>query len=70
MPRENGFFACQNLPAGVRDGAGRSPDTPPEYASRLRRYVRLQLRNLAYPQAFRGCLDAVWSTKLGPRPAP
>jgi hypothetical protein len=58
------------MPSSVRDGAGRAPDTPAEFAARLRYYVRSQLRNLPYRLAFRGCLDAVWSPRLGPRPSP
>ena len=69
-PRENGHYACQNMPSGVRGRAGRAPDTPAKFAARLRYYVHKQLHELAYRPSFVGCLDAVWTPKLGPRPAP
>jgi hypothetical protein len=69
-PRENGFYACQNMPSDVRGRAGRAPDSPAEFAARLRYYVRKQLHELAYRPSFRGCRDAVWTATLGPRPAP
>jgi hypothetical protein len=69
-PRENGFYACQDMPSWVRGRAGRAPDTPRKFAARLRYYVHKQLHELAYHPSFLGCLDAAWTPRLGPRPTP
>jgi hypothetical protein len=68
--RENGYYACQNMTRWVRGRAGRAPDTPAKFAARLRYYVHKQLHELAYRPSFLGCLDAIWTPKLGPRPSP
>ena len=68
--RDDGFYACQNMPAGVRGRAGHAPDSPRAFAVRLRIYVHLQLRDDPYRPAFEGCLKAVWSKRLGLRPRP
>ena len=67
----HGKKACRKgVPRIVIENAKVNPTMRGAFAQDLRNFVHRTLPKDDYKQAFDGCVDAIWSKELGPRPSP